>query len=607
MTRSYDSEPLPPASLPTATPGLAYRSYEKVSAYVPDWNTETAASEGDVPKPDLSIRPRENDIGVLFEGYLQVPADGDYVFYLNTDTGAFVRLHDAQLIDADFGYAAGSEVQSGSIKLRAGYHPIRIHYRHANAAGHQLLLQWSGPGIAKQEIPASAYFQEGEAAPGPPSANPDNASTTGEILIDVLENDFDDGTPAALAIASAGMPAHGSVAIEGNALRYTPAPGFLGTDLFDYTITDGESTATAEVRVRVLPLTDLIWLPMDEDGGDTVHDALEQAAGTLSGFTGNPWVAGRAGNSLRFDGTDDRTTLGGKKGATGTAARTVTFWINANASQTSGNRPTVLSWGASNGSSAGTRFDINLNHTNGYRLRAEFNSSGLNFNTASLTDLRGAGWVHCAVVVPAGATVSQIQGYLNGQAASISIEPANAGNTPINTGAANDITIGDISDGGAGRTFAGMLDDVRIYSRALTGAEIAAMAAETAAESQRNPWFFRHSGNAHPDSAAWDDDTDGDGFSTLLEYALGGNPTARDTGIAPALSGGIPRTFSFTRRRSEDPASYHPESSENLLPGSWQTLGGASVTDHPGRGDLQVVTVPIPDGSKGFARLRFEP
>ncbi len=605
-TRPYDSELVPALSVTPVTGGLDYRAYEMSSSYVPDWERETPSASGTTTAIDLSLRTRSQDIGLLFSGYLQVPAEGDYTFYLSTDSAAFVRLHEAQLIDADFGYAAGSEVNSGTIKLKAGRHPIRIYYRHGSSASYALALQWSGPGLAKQAIPAGAFFRAGEGAATPPTANADTLATSGPALVDVLANDLDDGLPAALSITGVTTPQHGSAAIEGSAIRYTPAAGFLGDDSFDYSITDGLSTRSATVSVKVLPVTNLIWLPLNETEGTVVHDALDQPIGTLNDFPANPWTTGKLGNALTFDGSDDRVILGGKKGVTGTAARTVCFWLNANATQVAGTRPTMVSWGASNGGASGTRFDINLNHTNGYKLRSEFNNAGVNFTTAIRSDLRGAGWVHCAIVVPAAGTVAQIQGYIDGQLASATIEPAGSGSVAINTTSANDIAIGRIADGTAARGFGGLIDDVRIYPRALDAAEISALAAATASSSLRNQWFFRHSGNPAPTPADWSLDMDGDLFDASLEFALGGNPTTPDSTIAPFLSAPPARSFNFNRRR-DDTAAYIPESSGNMATGSWSPLGGATVSNHPSLPDFEVVTVPIPSTDPCFVRLRVTP
>ena len=74
-----------------------------------------------------------------------------------------------------------------------------------------------------------------------------NATAT----IDVLGNDSDpDGN--ALAIVSVGAAAHGTVSIAGNALRYTPAAGYVGSDVFTYAVDDGAGgQASAMVRVTV--------------------------------------------------------------------------------------------------------------------------------------------------------------------------------------------------------------------------------------------------------------------------------------------------------------------------------------------------------------------
>ncbi len=615
VTRSYDAEPVPALPPRPVVNGLDFHAYEKPAPWVPDWETENAAASGQAAAPAPSARTRDHDIGLLFTGYLQIPANGSYTFYLSTDTGAFVRLHDAQLIDADAGYAPGSEKSSGAIPLAAGLHPIRIHYRHADAASHLLDLQWSGPGIAKQPVPAAAWFRDGEPVPVPPVANPDNASTTGapavSVWIDALANDFDDDTPEPLSITEISTPEHGAAIAEEGGIRYTPHENFLGTDSFDYTISDGAETSTATVTVEVLPATATLWLPLDETGGEIAHDALGRPAGTLANFPENPWAAGKLGNALTFDGSDDRVNLTGRKGITGTAARTVSFWLNAAAAQTAGTRPTIVSWGNNNGTAAGTRFDINLNHTNGYRLRAEFNAAGANFTTAARSDLRGAGWVHCAIVMPAGATVSQLRAYLDGELATAAIEPANSGGIAINTSSVNDITLGRMADGSGGRALAGLLDDVRIYDRALSAEEIAALASLPPANKLRDQWFFRHTGNDLPSPADWLADADGDGFSILLEYALGGNPTVPSSGISPVLEkqDGL-WNFLFPRRKyGLASASYIVETSETLASESWETVDDLSLLGETPSGDFQEIKATLPESSTGrrFVRLRVAP
>ena len=87
-----------------------------------------------------------------------------------------------------------------------------------------------------------------------PVANADAytvAADSGPTSLAVLANDTDpDGD--ALAIASVGAPAHGTATIQGGAIAYRPASGYVGVDTFTYAITDGRGLgATSSVTVTV--------------------------------------------------------------------------------------------------------------------------------------------------------------------------------------------------------------------------------------------------------------------------------------------------------------------------------------------------------------------
>ncbi len=69
-------------------------------------------------------------------------------------------------------------------------------------------------------------------------------------LIDVLANDTDpDGD--LLSIVAVTPPQHGSATITGGAILYTPEAGYIGSDGFGYTISDGSSTASADVQITI--------------------------------------------------------------------------------------------------------------------------------------------------------------------------------------------------------------------------------------------------------------------------------------------------------------------------------------------------------------------
>ncbi len=150
--RPYDHELVPAAPSVPVTGGVNWQAYKGDYPWVPDFETLKPMAHGTESRPDLSKRPRDQNIGMFFTGYLDIPRDGDYTFYLEADTGAELRIHDATVIDADFGYRGGEEV-SGSIRLQAGLHPFRLYYARRSSGTPSLKFSWSGPGIPKATIP----------------------------------------------------------------------------------------------------------------------------------------------------------------------------------------------------------------------------------------------------------------------------------------------------------------------------------------------------------------------------------------------------------------------------------------------------------------------
>lgn len=159
-TRPWDDEAVPAVALDPGQPGVTWKAFEKAFFWVPNFTGMTAAASGTTALPAVSVRTRDKDIGLEFTGYLKIPADGNYTFFLSADTGAFLRLHEIQVLDADFGYAGGTEI-STTLKLKAGLHPLTLGYRHGKAGSPALALSWSGPSLAKEVIPSAAYFING--------------------------------------------------------------------------------------------------------------------------------------------------------------------------------------------------------------------------------------------------------------------------------------------------------------------------------------------------------------------------------------------------------------------------------------------------------------
>jgi len=153
VSRVYDNEYTPSAGN-SGSNGLNYAVYEGNWLWVPAFETLAAVTTGRTATVDLTVRTRDDNFGLLFSGYVEAPGSGDYTFTVTSDSGALLRIHEATVVDDDYNHDGAA--RSGTIRLARGLHPIRIAYFHTNGA-HTLDVEYSGPGIARQIVPASAF------------------------------------------------------------------------------------------------------------------------------------------------------------------------------------------------------------------------------------------------------------------------------------------------------------------------------------------------------------------------------------------------------------------------------------------------------------------
>ncbi|RKX36694.1 MAG: hypothetical protein DRP64_18250, partial [Verrucomicrobia bacterium] len=123
-------------------------------AAVPDFDSSVVESHpafgGMVESFDLSEVLRFDNIFLQFKGYIDIETSGSYTFYLNSDDGSKLWIDDALIVDNDGAKSSPIEL-SGSTSLNIGRHRIEVGYFH-NTATPELEVNWSGPGISKQEI-----------------------------------------------------------------------------------------------------------------------------------------------------------------------------------------------------------------------------------------------------------------------------------------------------------------------------------------------------------------------------------------------------------------------------------------------------------------------
>jgi Concanavalin A-like lectin/glucanases superfamily len=203
----------------------------------------------------------------------------------------------------------------------------------------------------------------------------------------------------------------------------------------------------------------------NEGTGTTTADTSGNGnTGTISGAT---WTtAGRYGKALTFDGVNDFVNLGNPGELQLTGSMTVSGWINAAAFPV--DDAAVVSKRSSD--AVGYQLDTTVDRgprTIGFKISNAAGTSTVARYGA--TTLQVSTWYHVAGVYDAAAQTLKV--YLNGQLDNgvlLGTVPTSQPSTNVN------LHVGQRPGSPGTYNFQGRLDDIRIYNRALSQAEIQA-------------------------------------------------------------------------------------------------------------------------------------
>ena len=118
--RPYDDVAIPAVNV-SQQEGWAYDVYAGPFAYVPDVDELQPTQTGRAD--ELSVDDAKG--AVRFRGVFVAPETGLYEVTLSSGSRTFARIHDAELIDADFGFDPG-RTYSTTIRLEKGMHPVTV-------------------------------------------------------------------------------------------------------------------------------------------------------------------------------------------------------------------------------------------------------------------------------------------------------------------------------------------------------------------------------------------------------------------------------------------------------------------------------------------------
>jgi hypothetical protein len=154
--RPYDSAFIPPVMKEHVEPGIAWATYRGDFPWIPMTDQLETSATGANAGIDPALL-KSDDILLQCTGYIRVTESGDYTLALTANGTALIRIHDALVIDADFGYEPGTS-RAAAVHLAAGLHPFTFLYKRNGREPADFTLMWNGPGETLGAIPVSMFY-----------------------------------------------------------------------------------------------------------------------------------------------------------------------------------------------------------------------------------------------------------------------------------------------------------------------------------------------------------------------------------------------------------------------------------------------------------------
>jgi alpha-mannosidase len=144
------------SEIPNLTAGLNWSYYEGRWRRLPDWSKLTPLKSGNSLAPELPADHRPENFGVVYDGYIKVPAAGAYTFFTTSDDGSTITIDDVLITDNDG--AHGESEEAGYAILEAGLHKIKLQY-YNGASDFTFSAAVEGPGLKKQAVPSNWWMR----------------------------------------------------------------------------------------------------------------------------------------------------------------------------------------------------------------------------------------------------------------------------------------------------------------------------------------------------------------------------------------------------------------------------------------------------------------
>ncbi|MEN6307692.1 MAG: lamin tail domain-containing protein [Anaerohalosphaeraceae bacterium] len=234
-----------------------------------------------------------------------------------------------------------------------------------------------------------------------------------------------------------------------------------------YEITDGDGFSLTAVdpaydKTAVSNANLAARWAFNETSGTTALDSAGSYPGTIYNMADTTRQLGRESRALAFDGVDDYVAVAGYQGIGGGASRTCSAWIRLLPTETN---QTIMSWGVGQ---AGQKWIFRVQAPG----KLAVSVYGYILGSTIVADGK---WHHVAAVLEddGSANLEDVRLYVDGV---LETNTTLSNSQSIDTATSQNVYLGVLSDNGLLNYFKGVLDDMRVYGRALNSDEIALLA-----------------------------------------------------------------------------------------------------------------------------------
>jgi len=148
-------DPIPSEVLVKVRPGLKASIFDGKFTTLPDFSSLKPVQTKSVKEVIHTIAGKNSFFGIVFEGYINIPADGVYGLYINSDDGSKMTIDATEPVINDGIH--GMREEGRNYPLAKGYHKLKIEYFQGESGiGLEFLIE--APGLPKTKVPAGWLF-----------------------------------------------------------------------------------------------------------------------------------------------------------------------------------------------------------------------------------------------------------------------------------------------------------------------------------------------------------------------------------------------------------------------------------------------------------------